>query len=911
MQVIIPGKPAKFALRLAAYAPNGPRLGVLPQHNGFEVAAPLNDVPGLKVTYPTAGLNAAFIAGHCEIAVEFAVDGGSWAEPPNARFLRIKRGGDETDLAGSRSYDCPGWAWMLRKVVLYPNSSMVDGKRPFNAVSPGAILQTFIQEGKSRGALYGLSYDFSVSHDSAGDPWTHALTLALESGKDLLAVLINLGAQGVIDWRMQGRTLQVFNPETVLGADRASGPSPVDLRFGRDITEAPDTGTLEDSASAILIGGEAGLSVEVTNPAATAPWGRWETFQSQGGVKDTGTAMLLGQNALERVGRERVQITRGLMFDEARWLPFGHYQPGDYLLAPGDGGVMQSLRLRQITLSIDKDGQVGGNVVLNDRFLERDIRLARQAQGILDGGVSSGGSGGDPAPETNGRIPAAPTGLIVEPDAYLAPSGWAEGQITATWGAVTADVNGVAIDVDSYQVYARRNLAGEVWAQITATEGNDTNATYSPLRVETEYSFKVRATANGVLGAFSAEYVTTIPGDVTPPPPPSAPILATRLGIIYVSWDGLASTGAMPIDFDHVRVWMSDGVNPAEVVGTLGAAGALVVGDQDYGQNRTFHLTALDRAGNESAASTSATIATAALVNTDVIGQVISGANIQNGTINAVDKVVANSITGGHIQALAVDVGHLKANSITADKVQAGAITGAKIAGDAIDGKTITGANIRTAASGRRLDLAPPGATAPEIRLYPSSGANYASISTRDDIYAGEATTVITSSQSQAATYRAQIQMSAQLTRINVMDQNAAQPKGGRLDIASTYGRYGYYAGSPATETFLHTDGTGVFYLRGRYLDEAQMDGYDALSVGTTTIGGSGGSINYMWILYPVPMATLMGVVAMVRDGASGNTKDNTYTPKASACTWNSTSGFQVNLAANSSFELSWWNHRH
>ncbi|MEV1168627.1 hypothetical protein AB0J09_09370, partial [Nonomuraea sp. NPDC049784] len=404
MQVIVPGKPAKFALRLVTYAPNGPRLGVLPQHLGFEVGLPLNDVPGLTVIYPDGGLNANLIAGHCEVAVEYAAAGGGWVEPPNARFLRIKRSGDST-LRTSRSYDLPGWAWMLRKVVLYPNGEMVDGKRQFGAVSAGAILATFIQEGKARGALPGLGFDFSTSHDSAGDPWSKTLTLSIEPGKDLLAVLINLGEQGVIDWRMQGRTLQAFNPDTVLGADRASGASPVDLRLGRDITEAPDTGTLEDAVSAILIGGEAGLSVEVTNPSAVAPWGRWETYQSQSGVTDQGTARLLGQNALERVARERVQVTRGLMFDAARWLPLQHYQPGDYLLAPGDGGVMESLRLRQITLSVDKDGQTGGNVVLNDRFLEREIRLARQAAGILDGGVSSGGSGGEPAPESNDRVP--------------------------------------------------------------------------------------------------------------------------------------------------------------------------------------------------------------------------------------------------------------------------------------------------------------------------------------------------------------------------------------------------------------------------------------------------------------------------------------------------------------------------
>lgn len=30
MQVIVPGEPERYALRLVAYAPNGARLGILP-----------------------------------------------------------------------------------------------------------------------------------------------------------------------------------------------------------------------------------------------------------------------------------------------------------------------------------------------------------------------------------------------------------------------------------------------------------------------------------------------------------------------------------------------------------------------------------------------------------------------------------------------------------------------------------------------------------------------------------------------------------------------------------------------------------------------------------------------------------------------------------------------------------------
>ncbi|MGI5292639.1 hypothetical protein ACQEVF_58860 [Nonomuraea polychroma] len=932
MQVIVPGKPAKFALRLVAYAPNGGRLAVLPQHSGFEVAAPLNDVPGLSVTYPAGGLYSELIAGHCEVAVEHAVDGGGWAEPPNARFLRIKRGGDSTDRAGARSYDCPGWSWQLRKVVLYPNGAMVDGKRPFNAVSPGAILATFIQEGQARGTLPGLAFDFSTSTDSGGTPWSKTLTLAIEPGKDLLAVLINLGEQGVIDWRMQGRTLQVYNPDTVLGADRASGASPVDLRLGRDITEAPDTGTLEDAASAILIGGESGLSVEVTNPSATAPWGRWETYQSQGGVSDSGTATLLGQNALERVARERVQVTRGLMFDAARWLPFEHYQPGDYLLAPGDGGAMQSLRLRQITLSVDTDGQIGGNVVLNDRFLEREIRLARQSQGILDGGVSSGGSGGDPAPDSDGRVPAAPQGLIVEALAYLDQHGYAQGQATVTWGAVNADVNGVALDPDGYEVYARRNEAGQFWLLVGQTASGDLQTTVSPLVVGWEYAFKVRALNNGVKGVFSDQFVVLIPDDTTPPPVPSTPVVASRLGVIHVEWNGLGSVGeAMPIDLERVHVWMKDPLNPADLgvrVGYLTGAGTEVIPGQPYNADREIWLTSIDRSGNESAASAHVTVATKPLVDTDLIGDVIDGAeHIIDGTIPGDAKITADSITGRLIQALAIQAGHIQANAITADKILAGAIqaahiaanaieadkiaanaiTAAKIAADAINGKTITGSLIRTAATGQRIVIDP---TTLDIRFYPDGTSNYSRLWTSDTDFAGEATFRITSGTNSGVTARTFLTVAAGWTKLEVLTPSAGSANGGFLESAEDYSRIGY-DNETSDNQYMWFDGSGRTTHYGKWWDSSFAASTWGIHSGSR-IASSGWT--GIVIGYGPTMQGNMGPVAVLRDGAM--TSNPSQDPNFYWCIEDSTqTSFTISWGegggVRSGKAIYWWSFRH
>ncbi|MGP3919251.1 hypothetical protein [Nonomuraea sp. 10N515B] len=807
MQVIIPGEPMRYGLRLIAYAPIGPRLGVLGQHLGFEAGMPLNDVPSLRLTYSTHAAGAQWLAQPCEIAVEWSA-GGAWTEPQGGRFLRIKRASYATDFAGPLSFDAPGWSWQLRKLVLYPGAGMVDGKRPFNGVTPGTILRMVVDEGQDRGTLPGLAVDFTQTPDSAGQPWDKLLTIRLDPGADLLTLLINLAKQGVLDWTMQGRVLRAFNEGTTLGGDFGTGPAPVDLRMGRDVDDAPDDATLEDASSAILIVGENGLQVEVTNPSAVAPWGRWETYQSQSGVSDEGTARLLAQHALDRASGERVQHTPQIRPYAAHWLPLKDYRPGDTVLAPGDQGVMQGLRVRQITLSCDADDVIGGNLVLNDRFLERDIRLARRSLGILDGGISSGGGGGTPAPDTDGRVPATPGGLLVEPAAYLDEHGYAHGQATLTWGAVTEDVNGVELSIDGYEVYTRRNEANRPWVLVAQTDSADRTATISPLVIGWEYSFKVRATNDGTKGVFSPQFVVFIPDDSTPPPAPSTPVVAARLGVIHVEWNGLGSASEqMPIDLDRVHVWMKDLLNSADLgvrVGYLTGAGTEVIPGQPYNADREIWLTAEDRSGNESGQSGHITVAVTPLMETDLIGEIIDGADhIISGSIPADAKIVANSITASLIQAGAIQAGHIQANAITADKILAGAIQAAhiaanaieadkiaanaitadKIAATAITGKTITGSIVRSGATGQRFVL---DSATLDLRFYPAGNSNYSRFYAFDGLYPGETTTFITSGTNQSGSARAELQVAAGLVRLDIRQPSSSTRKGGGLDVAES-----------------------------------------------------------------------------------------------------------------------------
>jgi hypothetical protein len=203
---------------------------------------------------------------------------------------------------------------------------------------------------------------------------------------------------------------------------------------------------------------------------------------------------------------------------------------------------------------------VAGNLTLNDRFLERELRQAKRTNGIVGGSTADGGSGARPAPEgPDTRRPAAPEGLVVDTVAYLDGDGAARGAITATWGLVTSATDGTAMDVGRYELWWRPNEPGATWRRLTDVEHPDNVATASGFEVGAELAFAVRAVGshNGLAGPLSAAYAVTIAVDAEAPPVPSAPRLSTRLGVINVEWDGLGESGeSMPRDYLHTRVWM-------------------------------------------------------------------------------------------------------------------------------------------------------------------------------------------------------------------------------------------------------------------------------------------------------------------------------------------------------------------
>jgi hypothetical protein len=250
-------------------------------------------------------------------------------------------------------------------------------------------------------------------------------------------------------------------------------------------------------------------------------------------------------------------------------------------------------------------------------------------------------------------------------------------------------------DLFGYTIKWRTSPSGDWTGQQEV--GPDLEHTLGGLTVASTYYIGAYARDYKRLSAVSNIYELVIAKPATEISAPSAPTVAPpRLGTVSITWNGNNSSGiAMPLALlKHLEVHASttSGFTPGSgtLKGYISSPGGLVVlSDLLYGVTYWVKFIAVDLLGNKTSASTQTSTGTIkALVDTDVIGKVLSGANIMSNTITASDSIIGNTITGGLIQALAIDAGKLAANSIIATKIAAGSI----------DGKIITGATVQTAA---------------------------------------------------------------------------------------------------------------------------------------------------------------------------------------------------------------------
>lgn len=605
-------------IRLKAYKPNGDTLGLLPQPSSFSASFLHDDTGALRLEYSRKALNGSILERKLETGLEIAVevsDGGKWLEPLNGRFVLISRSRDALDSSDTVTFTCPSYAWLLNKALMLDLAHLEGdgddkGKRVFKKASAGLIMRTFLDENKTRGGI-PVTCGFDTGRDSAGAAWKSAMTLAYTPGISSLTALANLASNKICDWAFDKRTLKIWNMDsTALCRDL----SRISVQLAHDVLEAPEEESIEALASHILVQGDNNKAFTRDNPAAPAPWGKWETYLSQQGISDDDTAALYMQSTLDTAARVRGQYTRALRVNDAPNLPLIDWRPGDWITAPT---VMhgEKVRVQQVTLSLESN-QFKASVVLNDKVYDATVRQAKRVQGITGGAINGGTGGGIPAPEKDHRTPKAVTGLVVATDAYISSRGTALGLATLQWAAVSQATDNTAIDISSYRVEYRKNTAGAPWVSGGVTDAQRLTLGIGGLECGQRYEFRVRAvpTYSDKLGDWSNVVVALVASDVTPPSIPSKPILTSKLGVVDVRWDGRNNAGdGMELDFDHVEVGISDSNGNWKYRDSVARDGHCVVTGLEY-RVYWFALCSVDHSGNKSDWGVGASITVASAV---------------------------------------------------------------------------------------------------------------------------------------------------------------------------------------------------------------------------------------------------------------------------------------------------------
>lgn len=609
-------------IRLHAYAPDGTSLGMLPRPLCVDADFQHNDAGTLKVTYSRLALGGSILQRGLEqgLAIGFEVsDGGEWIEPYNARFVLTSRSRDAKDRSDTVTLNLMTYTWLLKKALLIDTSKLLadgdnKGKRPFYSANPGTIVKTMLDENRERGGVAQyVTAGFDTGKDSSGAAWSNVMTLYYDPGVDTFTALSNLAANGVCDWRTRGMTLNMWNADSAALCHDLSGGIVIPL--ATQALESPEEETIEDLASHILVMGD-GIDFTQDNNAAPTPWGKWELYSSQGGVSDEGTARLLMQSQLDQAARVRGQYTRSVLVTDVDALPLIDYAPGDWITAPTISHG-EKVRVQRVTISLSNQG-LKAALILNDRLYDAQTRTAKRVQGITGGAVAGGAQGGRPAPAQDHRVPKAPEGLVLSSDAYVDDQGNALGVVYARWGEVTQATDGTAIDIDSYRVEWRYGDEADHWRFAGLTV--DETISWGGVDCGRTVVVRVRAipTYSDKPGEWSGTVSVTVESDVTPPSIPSMPVLESELGVVRVRSDGLNHvSGGFEPDTAYLAVGRSASNGNWTGVGRIPVGGMWTDIGLSMGQTYWYALRAVDRSGNASAWSQSASIRVASAVTQD------------------------------------------------------------------------------------------------------------------------------------------------------------------------------------------------------------------------------------------------------------------------------------------------------
>lgn len=546
-----------------------------------------------------------------DVAVQVATPGKGWREVRNGRLRVLVEGtpgraeGDMWTFSGINAV----W-WDMGGCVLADRNLNENNEREFRNATPGTYLQTFLTEAQDEGCGTLITETFSTSGDTEGVVWPQTITFAVPLTMTMQEMIKTLSDQGLVDWWTEGNELVTATP----GRGRRLDDT-VHLKLGREITDTPGASDATGVVNHVRVIGENGLRAWHSQGDG-GPRGKRAVVMNQSGVTDAGAALVLATHFLAKSQVRRQQYTRELRFaftddpamGAAAFFPYEDYLTGDWVTAPGRDGVDEAMRVYQVLLSSSSDG-MSGNLQLNDRILDADVRRDRKLAALSRG--TSGGTGTSPSPTTpKANAPGKVQGITTDSDPYMISGGEWRIATRIMWLEPSKATSSITYDMEYMQVNR--------WWYYPVSGIVGTDYSVSNLLPETEYQVRVRgvnpASDGGLAGEWSDwAYFMTVRDEV-PPEKPTVPQLSSDLGTVKVMWDEKlvdpnGGVTAPPPDFLYVSVEADvAGAGWEEVDQITVGSPFTVIAPLDPGTVLQVRLVAVDTSGNRSEYSTLASI---------------------------------------------------------------------------------------------------------------------------------------------------------------------------------------------------------------------------------------------------------------------------------------------------------------
>lgn len=710
---------------------DGVDLGPLPSCDTISLSPVFCDYGSIGFTYPKVGKKFHLLDGRDELEVVPFLNG---VARPEYGGLVQEVSGDDVQESAVHTFTGLGYLTLLDEARVYPfewpSYDTADPSWHFADATAGLIIRSLVLAAQARGTLAGVTVgSFSNTTDSNGDPWELQLSFEVKPGVTLTTVIKNLFDQGMVEFKMVGRDLRMYNAGA-LSVDRTVQTVPLIFRKGRDLSDSPRKTSTRDIATVMLGAGkaDAGVYHEEVNAPAVAGRRRIEGYVSNGNIVDPGTLNAFTEVSLNRVVNPKMEKTHGLEFARNKSpQPVRDFNVGDWAFNDVGKGL-ERLRIKQWVLSLAADGRISGSVTMNDMFAEAEEKLAKRVEGIVGGSTITGESRAEPVvPEEtyDGIPPAAPTGLVVTSDAYRDDQGHTYAQASASWTAVAANADGTVMDdLAGYRVQWRYVTDGaSTWRSVEA--GGTTFTSWSPLSPGVNAFARVVAYDKaGNVSAASTQQPFTTAKDATPPEAPAAPTVDNYLGLLRIRNTGATASGAARADDEKGREVHVSTVNnftpdlsetSTTRVDFLSAPGYSFV-KAAYGTTMYAKLVAVDHSGNRSAASAQGSAASSPVLSADIFDGAVGSA-----------KLADLAVTTAKINLLAVN--NAQIGDVSAGKISAGLLSAVV---------TVSG-RIATALTGARSEL-----NAAGIQAFDSSGTLTIDLNGVNNLISGKYVTAIT-----------------------------------------------------------------------------------------------------------------------------------------------------------------------